>query len=82
MDNIVDAMMGIDKRNEIFNLWYEVTYLRLVVSQMFPNKQLADIDLDIVRKDAQEIVRKRFPLADIKFTDPKNQEEKNEESSS
>jgi|GEM_PF-4151620 len=80
MDNIVDAMMGLDKRKEIFNLWYEVTYLRLVISQIIPTQEKADLNFEMLRKDAQEIVRKRFPEVEINFTDPKTKEEKNEAS--
>ena len=78
MDNIVDAMMGLDKRKEIFNLWYEVTYLRLVVSQIIPNQEVAELNLDMIRKDAQEIVKKRFPGVEISFIDPKTKDDENE----
>lgn len=70
MDNIVDAMMGLDKRKEIFNLWYEVTYLRLVVSQIIPTEGASHLNLEKIRKDAQEIVQKRFPEVGITFKDP------------
>ena len=70
MDNVIDAMMGLDKRKEIFNLWYEVTYLRLVVSQIIPTEGASNLNLEKIRKDAQEIVKKRFPEVGITFKDP------------
>ena len=32
MDDIIDMLHGVDKKNEIFNLWYDVTCLRVVFS--------------------------------------------------
>jgi hypothetical protein len=75
MDNIIDAIMGIDKRKEILTLWYEVTYLRMVISQIIPSDVASMINFEKIKSDAQEVVRKRFPEAELNFTD---EEVKNE----
>lgn len=72
MDDVLDKLMGVDKKNEIFNLWYEVTFLRFVfnkVLELNPNlhENLTQECLDKAREDSQVLVRKRFPNCDIKF---------------
>lgn len=80
MDDMLDLLMGVDKKNEIFNLYYEVTYLRNLFCHFLQNNsELAvcmDKDaIDKARKEAQEVVRARFPMCDIKFPDPDAKQE-------
>ncbi len=75
MDDILDMMIGIDKKNEIFNLWYEVTFLRIVLNHIVAsNPSLAEClsegIMDGCKAAAQEVVKERFPLAQIDFSEP------------
>ena len=85
MDDILDVLMGIDKRKQIFDLWYEVTFLRLILIQIIePNPEMTKhLDIEKCRKDAQEVVRKKFPHAKIDFppVNDSSREEKQEHSS-
>lgn len=69
----MSQMMGIDKNNEIFNLWYELTYLRMIVGIIAERSDTLPITKDEIskcRERAQELVRKRFPKCEIGFTSP------------
>jgi hypothetical protein len=75
MDDILDAIMGIDKRKEIFTLWYEVTFLRVVVNKILSfnphlHEKMTLEEYDLIRKEAQEIVKNRFPSCTIDFNKP------------
>lgn len=75
MDDIMDMLSGIDKKNEIFNLWYEITFLRLVFSYIVGHSKemqalLTTDVIDECRKQAQDVVKERFPLLTIDFTEP------------
>lgn len=72
MSDMIDILMGIDKRKEIFDLWYEVTFLRMVLIQVIePNPELGSkLDIEKCRRDAQEVVKNRFPNAKIDFPPP------------
>lgn len=75
MDEILDAMIGLDKKNEIFNLWYEVTFLRIVLNHIVAsNTSLAEClsegIMDGCKAAAQQVVKERFPLAQIDFSEP------------
>jgi len=75
MEDIMDMLSGVDKKNEIFNLWYEITFVRLVFSYIVGHsKEMQDLlttdVIDECRKQAQDIVKERFPLLTIDFTEP------------
>lgn len=75
MDDMMDFMMGVDKKNEIFNLWYEVTFLRLVVNHVLvSNPSLAEClseeAMAACKFNAQQIVQERFPVIKIDFSEP------------
>jgi len=75
MEDIMDILSGVDKKNEIFNLWYEVTFLRLVFSYIVAQSKemqglLTKDVIDECRKQAQNIVKERFPLLTIDFKEP------------
>lgn len=69
---MLDVLFRIDKRNEIFNLWYEITYLRILFSRLVEDKpELSSIlnqeVMDNARIQAQQIVKDRFPICMIDF---------------
>ena len=75
MEDIMDMLSGVDKKNEIFNLWYEVTFLRLILSFLVSKSEYlkSELTMDVLdecRKEAQNIVKERFPLLTIDFTEP------------
>lgn len=75
MDDMLDMLMGVDKKNEIFNLWYEVTFLRLLFCQALgANEQMAAVItpecIAECRKEAQKQVQERFPVVKIDFSEP------------
>lgn len=75
MQDEIDMLMGIDKRKEIFDLWYEVSFLRhlmtLVASQIpESSKYMTDEIFELARNSAQAEVRHKFPSCMIEFTKP------------
>jgi len=75
MEDIMDMLSGVDKKNEIFNLWYEITFIRLVFSYIVGHSKemqglLTTDVIDECRKQAQDIVKERFPLLTIDFIEP------------
>lgn len=64
--------MGVDKNNEIFTLWYEVTYLRYLITHfMGQSEELSKYAnhevFDKCKEKAQKFVNARFPKCDITF---------------
>lgn len=81
MNDIFDEILGVDKKKEIFNLHYEINYLRILFNHVLKNNptisSCVDIEaIDNARKQAQEIVKGMFPLCNIDFPneDPEHQE--------
>ncbi len=75
-NEFLDAILGVDKKNEIFNLWYEVIYLRNILNMMImANPSLMDgvkkANIESCRIDAQLQVVKRFPNCNIGFDEKK-----------
>lgn len=75
MKDALEVFAGLDKTNEIFMLWYEVTYLRLVLGKLLNvgehPKETIDSLIETSRVEAEEFVAKRFPSFKIKFSPPK-----------
>jgi hypothetical protein len=76
VDDILDMLSGIDKKNEIFTLWYEVTFLRIIISHLldqslYLQEVMTPEVIEECRKHAQKIVKERFPLQNIDFSLPK-----------
>lgn len=72
MDDVLDILLGVDKKREIFNLWYEITYLRGVLNEMMSQNPSLHINLtaetyDKCRRFAQDVVKSKFPHANIEF---------------
>ncbi len=76
MDDILDTLLGFDKKKQIFDLWYEVTFLRMVVSHMvaqslYLQEVMTPQVIEDCRKHAQEVVQKKFPHCKIDFLSEK-----------
>lgn len=70
MNDMIDELIGFDSKKQIFDLWYEVTFLRFVLIQILesnPNLN-TNIDIEKCRKDAQEVIINKFPLFKIDFS--------------
>lgn len=81
MDDIIDGLMGVDKRVEIFTLWYEITFLRMVLNKVLEfntelHTKMTEEVYEEVRKRSKDIVKSRFPNIGIDFSKPRviNQE--------
>lgn len=80
IEDALSQMMGFDKNKEIFNLWYEVTYLRILLGYVVANAEGVSLNENILtgaRIAAQTEVTRRFPMCTITFPDS-NSEEKTE----
>lgn len=71
IDDALSQIMGIDKNHEIFNLWYEVTYLRILLGYVVAQEgiTLSENILQGARATAQSEVMRRFPMSTITFPD-------------
>lgn len=84
MDDLLDRLMGVDKKNEIFNLWFELNFLRHCFNSILSlnpdiHKDFDEKWLERCRELAAEEVRNRFPHCVIDFLKPKSPEERKEE---
>lgn len=75
MDDIVDILIGLDKRNEIFNLWFEVNFLRHCFNSILTlnpdiHKDFDEKWIERCREMAAEEVKNRFPNCTIDFFKP------------
>lgn len=83
MDDILDVLMGVDKKKEIFDLWYEVTFLRHCFNSILSlnpeiHKDFDERWLQRCRELASEEVKNRFPNCKIDFSPTKTSEERKE----
>lgn len=74
--DLLNKMGGFDQTNEFFKLWYEVTYLRLLINQILvlnPSLQekVTPEQVEQCRIGAQDVVRGLFPNMNITFPDKK-----------
>lgn len=74
IDDALSHLMGIDKNHEIFTLWYEVTYLRILLGYVVASEgiTLHDNILQGARATAQSEVMRRFPMSTITFPESEN----------
>ena len=75
MDDTLDMLMGVDKKKEIFDLWYEITFLRMVMNKILEfnpelHCKLNEEVYEEIRKRSQDIVKSRFPDVKIDFSLP------------
>lgn len=72
MDDSLDMLLGLDKRNEIFSIWYEVIFLRLCINHLIDQNALKITQevIDDSLKKAQDEVRNKFPKILIDFKKP------------
>jgi hypothetical protein len=78
IEDVLSQMMGIDKNHEIFNLWYEVTYLRILLGHVVANAEGVSLNENILigaRIAAQSEVMRKFPMCTITFPDSENKKE-------
>ena len=81
MDDVMDMLYGIDKKNEIINLWYEITFLRLLMCHALGtnaeiSSSITDIAIKECREAAQKVVQERFPAIKIDFSEPSEEQKK------
>jgi hypothetical protein len=70
-------MIGIDPNKQVIDLWYEVTYIRILISKILDsNPEIAKcIGLDEIiesKFQAQQIVQTKFPKCKIDFEEIHN----------
>lgn len=72
MDEVLDALLGLDKKNEIFSLWYEVIFLRKCLNHLIAHNALIITPevIEEARQNAQNEVRAKFPMIMIDFKKP------------
>ena len=79
MDEKLDELFGLDKKNEIFSLWYEIIFIRKCINHLISHNALIITPevIEDARQKAQDEVRLKFPLIMIDFKNPniKNLEE-------
>lgn len=71
-NDILDMLNGMDKKNEIINLWYEINFVRHCLNKIInlnPEllKDFNQETLNQCREFAQEEVKLRFPDIKIEF---------------
>ena len=70
VDDVKVAVMRLDTPKEIFDLWYEIFYLRAVLSEIIRNNsQLTKYTFDESRKMAQYWMKERFPKANLEYSE-------------
>lgn len=83
MEDILDRLIGVDKKNEIFNLWFEINFLRHCFNSILSlNPELQkDFDerwIERCREMASEEVKNRFPHCKIDFLKPLTADQRKE----
>lgn len=73
--DIKEMLMGVDSTNEIFTLWYEITFIRAVLNEIMAKNPSLHINMteevyDKCRLFAQNVVKEKFPLAGLDFSEP------------
>lgn len=72
MNEVKAAVLGIDVPQEIFDLWYEITYLRSLFSIVLEknpdiSEAITKETFEQARKIAQVGLKKRFPNVDLEY---------------
>lgn len=80
MDDLIDRLMGVDKKNEIFNLWFELNFLRHCFNAILTlnpeiHKDFDEKWIERCREMSSEEVLKRFPHCKIDFFKPGEKKE-------
>jgi hypothetical protein len=79
-DELKARAIGVDQLKEIFDLWYEVTYLRYILTEIMQRNPKAIIDpihedvFDECRHKAQLFLKDKFKI-DLEYSNPKNPNE-------
>ena len=80
MDESLKPIWGLDQNKEIFSLWYEITYLRILLNHIVQsNPSLSHClnadTLSAAKRMAQREICVKFPLVKLDFKDPEIVEE-------
>ena len=72
MNEVKAAVLGIDVPQEVFDLWYELIYLRSLVSIILEknpdiSEGITKETFEQARKLAQGGLKKRFPNVDLEY---------------
>jgi hypothetical protein len=78
MDDILDILNGFDKRKEILCLWYEVTYLRLIMGKIITKEIAKNMNFEEIKSEARAELSKKFPF--VKFEESNASENELEDS--
>jgi hypothetical protein len=84
LNDMMARLVGVDHTNEIFNIWYELTFLRVIYSKFleqnpaFLEKMSPEI-LDQCRNESKRIVQMKFPKVPLQFNSPKEIHKENEQ---
>lgn len=84
LNQTMARICGLDTVNEVINLWFEVTYLRILISEILINNEqvINSISPEIFekcRERSKEFLLDKFPMMGIKFNDKENESKKSEE---
>ena len=82
-DTTIESLMGMNKTNEILNLWFELCFLRSMTNRhltvLYQNsdysKEFTKSIIDDCREEARKEVEKKFPKFTIDFKKPNLQSE-------
>jgi hypothetical protein len=69
VNSVKAAVMRIDTTKQIFDLWYEVFYLRAILSMVIGD--IKHIDYDAARKMAKHWMKEKFPGIDLEYPEIK-----------
>jgi hypothetical protein len=72
VDDVKVAVMRLDTPKEIFDLWYELSYMRVILSTLLKEnpdliKNWGKDTVESCRKIAQDLVKERFPKANLEY---------------
>ena len=65
------ALMGFDPLKQIFDLWYEVSYLRAMISYALQDKEIPASVIEDAKKYAKSEMNRKFPKVNLEYMDKK-----------
>lgn len=70
---LMQHIHGIDHLKQIFDLWFELTYLRCVFNELCMQNQLTIDEKSILKakEQAKVLMKEKFPTIDLEYTNPK-----------
>ena len=67
---LMQHIHGIDHLKEIFDLWYELSYIRFLLGEVLltnPGVRLLPESLEKARALAQDVLKEKFPTVDLDY---------------